>query len=195
MVGDIAVTLIIAAPYLLALLASRSRNSGVRGGLLAALGLLSLVATLSAFSLVILVLLPATFVLWFAAARSLAASTRLLTTALPAAVAGLLIAAVVVLGYFAVFAIQDDKPQCWVVSDDSGGQFERVTPVNTGQAGGLSAGMLTVGQNSFCTSDTVTGVEAAMGIGAVLVALLSMLFICPLRPPAARPSDLRAPPR
>ena len=52
--------------------------------LLAALGLLSLVATLSAFSLVILVLLPATFVLWFAAARSLAASTRLLTTALPA---------------------------------------------------------------------------------------------------------------
>ena len=55
--------------------------------------------------------------------------------------------------------------------------------------------MLTVGQSAFCTSDTVTDVEAAMGIGAVLVALLSMLFIVPLRSPAAGRQDRRAPGR
>ena len=96
--GNIAFTLVYASPYLLALIASRAGDPGVRGSLLAALGLLSLVASFSTFSLVTVVLLPATFILWFASVRSLAASGRPLATSLPAAVVGLLIAATVGLG-------------------------------------------------------------------------------------------------
>ena len=44
--GNIAFTLVYASPYLLALIASRAGDPGVRGSLLAALGLLSLVAQL-----------------------------------------------------------------------------------------------------------------------------------------------------
>ncbi len=83
--GTIAFALVYASPYLLALMASRARDPGVRGGLLAAIGLLSLVASFSDMSLVSVVLLPATLVLWFAAARSLSASGRPLATSVPAA--------------------------------------------------------------------------------------------------------------
>ena len=173
--GNIAFTLTYAAPYLLALLASRAKNSGVRGGLLAAVGVLSLLASLLDLSLVTVVLLPATFVLWLAAAKSLAVSTRFLATALPAAIAGLLIAGIVGLGFFALFGVQDDEPQCWAVPDGSEEPLDRVSKPNTGRS---------VIAHTFCTSDTITDVEAAMGIGAVLVALLGMLFICHLRSPA-----------
>ena len=47
--GNIAFTLVYASPYLLALIASRAGDPGVRGSLLAALGLLSLVASFSTF--------------------------------------------------------------------------------------------------------------------------------------------------
>ena len=120
--GNVAFALVYASPYLLALIASGARDPGVRGGLLAAIGLLSLVASFSAFSLVSVVLLPATFVLWFAAARSLAASGRPLATSVPAAVVGLLIVATVALGFFALWGIQDDEDRCWVLSYDSDGQ-------------------------------------------------------------------------
>ena len=139
-----------------------------------AVGVLSLLASLSDLSLVTLALLPATFVLWFAAERSLAASTRLLTTALPAAVVGLLIAGTVGLGFVALFGVQDDERQCWVLSDGSEGKIDRVSGLNTGRS---------VVAHTFCTSDTITDVEAAMGTGAVLVALLSMLLVSHLRSP------------
>ena len=48
--GNIAFALMYASPYLLALIASGARDPGVRGGLLAAIGLLSLVASFSDFS-------------------------------------------------------------------------------------------------------------------------------------------------
>ena len=50
---------------------------GVRGGLLLALGLLSLAASFSAFSLITLAFLPATFVIWFAAVRLLTAANQI----------------------------------------------------------------------------------------------------------------------
>ncbi len=112
--GNVAFALVYASPYLLTFMASRARDPGVRGGLLAAIGLLSLVASFSDMSLVTVVLLPATFVLWFAAARSLSASGRPLATSAPAAIVGLLIATTVALGIFALWGIQDDEARCWV---------------------------------------------------------------------------------
>ena len=103
--GNIAFALVYASPYLLALMASRAQDPGVRGGLLTAITLLSLLASFSAFSLVSVILLPATFALGFAAARSLAASGRPLATSVPAAFAGMLIVATVALGFFALWGI------------------------------------------------------------------------------------------
>ena len=145
-IGNIAFTLVYASPYLLALMASRARDPGVRGGLLVALGLLSLVASFSTLSLVTVVLLPATFVLWFAAARSLAASGRPLVTSVPAAAVGLFMAATVGLGFFALWGIQDDEAR------------------------------------------------AAMGIGAVGAALLTMLLVSRLRWPRGGHQVRTAPP-
>ena len=197
--GIIAFVLVYASPYLLALMASRARDPGVRGGLLAAIGLLSLVASFSDMSLVSIALLPATFVLWFAAARSLAASGRPLATFVPAAV-GLLIVAPVALGFFALWGIQDDEARCWVLFFDSDGQLSHwESRPNVGGPGGLSGGLieggqgpamvtydggktwqkigLPVGPRGGCISDIITNTEAAMGLGAVAAALLAMLLL------------------
>ncbi len=178
-------------------MASGARDPGVRGGLLAAIGLLSLVASFSAFSLVSVVLLPATFVLWFAAARSLAASGRPLATSVPAAVVGLLIVATVALGFFALWGIQNDEDRCWILSYDSDGQPLWESRPNVGGPGRLNPGPLSdgpamvsydggvtwqrvgplVGSLGHCTSDIITNTEAALGMGAVFAALLAMLLL------------------
>ena len=203
--GNIAFALVYASPYLLALIASGARDPGVRGGLLAAIGLLSLVASFSDFSLVSVVFLPATFVLWFAAARSLAASGRPLATSVPAAVVGLPIVATVALGFFALWGIQDDEARCWVLSYGSDGQLLRWesrpnvgmtgSPVNDGPAMVSYDGGVTwqrvgppVGPRNYCISDIITNTEAASGMGAVVAALLAMLLLSRLRwPPAGHP--------
>ena len=105
--GHIAFTLVYLAPYVLVLIAGAAPNPGVRGGLLLALGLLSLAASFSVLSLTTLAFLPATIVIWFAAVRSLTAARRLSATALPAAAAGLLIAATVGFGFYTLLFAQD----------------------------------------------------------------------------------------
>ena len=164
---------------------------------MAAIGLLSLLASFSTFSLVSVVLLPATFMLWFAAARSLAASGRPLVTSVPAAVVGLLIIATVALGFFALWGIQEDDARCWVLTYDTDGQLSRwESRPNVGRPGRLNPGPLSGGPamvshdggvtwqrvgpleapRGHCTSDIITNTEAAMGMGAVAAALLAMLL-------------------
>ena len=64
--GNVAFGLTYVAPYLLVLMASKVRSPAARGALLAVFGLLSLAASFSGLlSLVSLVLLPATFAIWF----------------------------------------------------------------------------------------------------------------------------------
>ena len=120
--GNLAFLLVYCSPYLLALMASKTGDAGARGGLLSAIGLLSLAASLSSFSLVTLVLLPATVVIWFAAARSITASVRPMARTLLAAIAGLVVAATVGLSFFALFGIQDPEVRCWVLSYGADGQ-------------------------------------------------------------------------
>ena len=144
--------------------------------------------------------------LWFAAAKSLAVSGRPLTTSVPAAV-GLLIVATVALGFFALWGIQDDEDRCWVLSYDSDGQSRWESRPNVGGPGGLSVGPLSggpamvsydggvtwqregplKGSRGHCTSDIITNTEAAMGMGAAVVALLAMLLLSRLRWPPDDP--------
>ena len=97
------------------LIAFKVPDPGVRSGLLFGVGLLSLVASFSTLSLLIFVLLPATFVIWFAAVRSLTLAECLLLTVASATVAGLLIAGILGLGFFALLWIEDKDPELFDV--------------------------------------------------------------------------------
>ena len=179
--GHIAFTLVYLAPYALVLIASGAPNPGVRGGLLLALGLLSLTASFSAFSLATLAFLPATFVIWFAAARSLGAANRLLATALPAAISGLFIAAIASLGFYALLLMQDPEPRCWAQTRGPDGQSRWEPQPDPVSPGVLSVSTLPGGTRSFCTSDITTNTEAAMSIGVLAVALFVMLPVARFR--------------
>ena len=175
--GNAAFALVYASPYLLTLMASREKRPAVRGGLLAALGMLSLAASFSSMSLVTIVLLPTTFVILFAAARSLTASVRPLAVTLASAIAGLAVAATVGLSFFALFGIQDPEARCWVSTQGADGQSVWESRPNTGGPGTLGAGPLRGSERGVCVSDIISGSEAAMSAGILAVAFLGMLLI------------------
>ena len=197
LVGSIVFALVYASPYLLTLMASKDKRPAVRGGLLAVLGLLSLVASFSSMSLVSLVLLPATFVIWFAAVRSLTASVRPLAMTFLGTLAGLLVAGTVGFSFLALFGIQDDENRCWVLSYDSDGQSRWESRPNVEGPRGLSPGPLSdgpamvsndggvtwqrvgpsVGSRGHCTSDIISNTEAAMSMGILAIAFLGMVLI------------------
>ena len=178
--GHIAFTLVYLAPYVLVLIAGAAPNPGVRGGLLLALGLLSLAASFSVLSLPILVaFLPATIVIWFAAVRSLTAARRLSATALPAAAAGLLIAATVGFGFYTLLFAQDAEYRCWAQTRGTDGQSRwesRPDPQSPRESSTTISG----GTRSFC-SDITTNTEAAVSIGVLAVAFLTMLSVARFR--------------
>ncbi len=163
-------TLVHLSPYVLALIASRVRDSGIRGGLLMAVGLLSLAAWFSLFALIAVIFLPATFLILFAAARSLGTADRLLATAAPAMVAGLFIAAIVGLSYFALSGFLDPEFRCWLLSQGPDGQFRWES------AEGFSSEPLTGGMRFSCM-DIITNAEAAISAGILGIAFLGMLIL------------------
>ena len=177
--GYLALALVFLSPYVLALIVSRVRDPGVRSGLLFGVGLLSLVASFSTLSSFIFVLLPATFVIWFAAVRSLTVAERLLVTAAPATVAGLLIAAIAGFGFFALLWMQDEDPEvrCWVLTRGDDGHSRWESRPNVGGQGSISVGPLSGGERSTCTSSMITKSEAGVSIGAVAIALLGMTIV------------------
>ena len=173
--GHIAFTLVYLAPYALVLIAGAAPNPGVRGGLLLAIGLLSLAASFSAFSLATLAFLPATVAIWFAAVRSLSAARRLTATALPAAVAGLLIAATVGFGFYTLLLAQGPEPRCWAQTRGTDGQSRWESLPDPKTPGVLSATVSGGSTRSYCTSDITTNTEAATSAGVLAVAFLMML--------------------
>lgn len=177
--GHIAFTLVYLAPYALVLIAGSASNPGVRGGLLLALGLLSLAGSFTSLSAVTLVFLPATLVIWVAAVRSLSAARPLPTAALPALTglaAGLLIAATVGFSFYSLLLVQDAEPRCWSQTRGPDGQSRwesrpgsRSSGVLTNTPGGVS--------RSYCTSDVITNSEAAISIAVLVAAFLVMLAV------------------
>ena len=173
--GNAAFALMYLSPYTLAVVGSRVSSPATRGGFLAAVGLLSLVASFSLFlSLVSLVLLPATVLIWIAAIRSLTKSGSSLTGAIPAAVAGLLISALIGFSFFTLLLIQEPEAGCWVLTLGDDGQYHWESRPNVGKRpGSLSSGPLTGhDRRSSCTSDVITNTEAAVTIGILVVAFL-----------------------
>ncbi len=177
--GNAVFVLVYASPYLLTFIASKEQRPAVRGGLLAALGILSFAASFSSMSLATIALLPATFVIWFAAARSLTASVRPLATTLLAAIAGLAVAATVGLSFFVlVFGIQDPEVRCWVLTRGADGQSVWESRPNVSSSpGGMSVGLLRGNERGVCVSDIISDSEAAMSIGVLAIAFLGTLLI------------------
>ena len=190
-VGALSLGLLYASPYLATLMISRVRSAGARGGLLVPIGLLSLAASLSSMSLVTLAFLPATYFIWLAVARSLAASARPLTSILPAAAGGAVVAAAIVSGFFALLLVQDDDARCWALLRDEDGhrRWESVPNVSA-RPGGLSPGPASgPSVRNSCISDVVTTTEAAISIGLVASALLGSLVLSRLRWPDSPPGN------
>ncbi len=177
-VGALSLALVYASPYVVVLVISRVRNAGARGGLLAPIGLLSLVASFSSMSIVTVVFLPATCFIWLAVARSLAATTRPLPTILLAAAGGAVVAAAIVSGFFALLLVQEDEDRCWVLQQDSNGHRRWESVPNVAGPGGLSPGPISgPSVRSICTSDVITTTEAAASAGILALALIAALLM------------------
>ena len=176
--GNAVFALWYASPYLLTFIASKERRPGVRGSLLTAFGMLSFAACFSSMSLVSIVLLPATFVIFFAAARSFTVSVRPLTPTLLALLAGLVVASAVGLSFFALFfGIQDPEARCWVLTPGTDGQPIWETRPNSGGPGSLGVGPLSGTERSVCVSDIISNSEAAMSMGFLAIAFAGTLLI------------------
>ena len=156
-VGYVVLALLFLSPYVLALIASRVREPGVRGGLLLGVGLLSLVASFSTLSSLFFVFLPATFVIWFAAIRSLTVARRPLATVEPATVAGMLIVAIVGFGFFSLLWMQnqDSEVRCWVLTRGPDGHSSWESRPNVVVQGSVSVGAIG-GERSKCISGVIT---------------------------------------
>ena len=166
-------------PYLLALIASRVRDPGVRGGLLIGVGLLSLVASVSTLSSLAFVLMPATLVIWFAAVRSLTVAERLLVTVAPATVAGLVVAGLLGFGFFALLWMEDEEPEirCWALTRGDDLRVRWESRPNIGGPGGMGVSGSGVDQRAICTSRTIPDSEARVSMAAVALALLGMAIV------------------
>ncbi len=177
--GYLALALLFLTPYLLALIASRVRNPGIRGGLLIGVGLLSLVGSVSTLSSLAFVLLPATLVIWFAAVRSLTAAERLLVIAAPATVAGLVAAGLLGFGFFALLWMEDEEPEvrCWALTRGDDLRVRWESRPNIGGPGGMGVLGSGVDQRAICTSRTIPDSEAWVTIAAVALALLGMAIV------------------
>ncbi len=145
-----------------------------------AFGLLSLVASFSSLSLTTLFLLPATIVIWFAAARSLTASVRPLAATLTATILGLAIAATVGLSLYTLFGVQDPDSRCRVLSLSADGRYVWEERPNLGDPDTLTVSLSGGNIRSIC-SEIITNAEAGMGAGLLTVAFLEMLLISRFR--------------
>ena len=174
--GYLALALLYLSPYLLALIASRVRDLGVRSGLLIGVGLLSLVASFPILSSLFFVLLPATFIIWFPAVRSLTASEHLLVIAAPATGAGLLTARLLGFSFFNLLWMgnEDQKGRCWALTrgDDLSSRWESRPSV--GDPEGRGVWVSGVDLWAMCASRTT---EAWISIGAVAAALMGMAVV------------------
>jgi len=177
--GYLALALLFASPYLLGLIASRVRNPGVRGGLLIGVGLLSLVASFSTLSSLVVFFLPATLVIWFAAVRSLTVAERLVVTAVPATVAGLVVAGLLGFGFFALLWMQDEEPEvrCWALTRGDDLRVRWESRPNIGAPGGMGVSGSGVDQRAICTSRTIPDSEGWISMAAVALALLGMTIV------------------
>ena len=172
--GDAVFALVYMSPYLLTLLASRAGHPAARGGLLMALGILSLVASFSTFSLVTVVLLPATGAIFLAAVLSLRTPGRRLLITPPYFAVGLVCGAAVGFSFVALFAIEADEPRCWTLVRVKEGAEEWQSRPYQGGANRIEMASGPGDIRSTCTSDIITRSEGTRAV--VILSAAALLF-------------------
>ena len=150
----------------------------MRGALLLALGLLSLVASFSSLAGVTVALLPATVAIFVASVKSIRVADHALGRAAPSFLAGLVGVAVIGLSFYAMFGLRADEARCWALTREAGGQESWLArPVLGGPNKlTLSATGPSV-RRSMCTSDIIANSEAAIGVAVLAVAVLGLIGI------------------
>ena len=184
---DAAFALVYMTPYLLTFVASRTDHPAARGGLLMALGILSLVASFSTFSLVTVILLPATAAILMSAVWSLRAPGRRLLLAPPYFAAGLVCGAVVVFTFVGLFALEADESRCWTLTRSAEGAEKWQSRPNQGGPNRLATASGTGDIRSTCTSDIITNSEGTRAL--VFLSVAALLFVGAARLPLLRPSQ------
>lgn len=183
--GNIVFALVMVAPYLLALAVARIRIPAARGGLLLALGMLSLAATFSALSGVTVILFPATVALIFAAFRSLWGTGPQIIRIPLFLAPGLLGAAAIAFGFYALFQLGADEPRCWMLTMVEGREeWQSMAVPPRSETGSMRMGPFGPEvKKAICTSDIITNQEAALGLAGVGAGFLVLIAISRLRLP------------
>ena len=179
--GDVVFALVYMSPYLLTLVASRTGHPAARGGLLLALGMLSLVASFSTFSLVTVILLPSTGAIFLAAVLSLRTPGRRLLLAPPYFAVGLICGAAIGFSFVALFAIDADEPRCWTLARVEKGADEWQSRPNQGGPNRLEIASGKGDIRSTCTSDIITNSEGIRAFAILSIAALVFIGAVRLR--------------
>ena len=176
--GSLAFSLVYMSPYLVTLAVSRAHHPAMRGALLLALGLLSMVASFSSLAGVTVVLLPATVAIFVASVKSIRVADHAVGRGAPSLLAGLVGVAVIGLSFYALFGLQADEARCWALTRGANGQETWHATPNLGGPNelALSATGPSI-RRSICTSDIITNSEAAVGMGILTVGALSLIGI------------------
>ena len=175
--GGVAFSLAYMSPYLVTIAISRTHDPAVRGALLLALGLLSMVASFSSLAGVTVVLLPATVAIFVASVKSLRVADHAVGRAAPTFLAGLVGVAVIGLSFYAMLGLQADEARCWALTQGSDGQEAWLAQPVLGGPNELALRAGPSVSRSLCTSDIITNSEAAFGTGILAVAVFSFIGI------------------
>jgi hypothetical protein len=182
LLGGTVFTLVYMSPYLLTLLTGRIAQPAARGGLLVALGTVSLIASFSTFSLVTVILLPATGAIFIAGALSLRTPASRLVRFLPFYALGMVFGAVMVLSFLALFAFEADEARCWALVRNEEGAEQWYSRPSEERRLTVASGPAEI--RGTCTSDIITISEASRSVSILSVG--AALFIGTTRLRAAR---------
>ncbi|MDY6911120.1 MAG: hypothetical protein SVM79_01995 [Chloroflexota bacterium] len=177
--GRLALTIIVACPYILTL-SSKKASPNIEGIILMVAALLSVAWTVLSLFSIGLLFLPAAVLLGIASFKSFRASTdRTRSTALIA------LGLTVIVGSALLSLFSHDDPRCWEFIAWADGRTEwRSMPVpsSSEEAPGLwgftpRIGPLpdgAVSQRSHCTSNVITPSEAGRGLGLLLAGIAGL---------------------
>lgn len=111
MLANLAFTISLCSPYVMALLAARIRDPAYRGGLLATSGIPAILSGFTALSGVSLILLPAAMIIFASTVMSL--SNVSFRRIIPSFSIGVIAVILLVFGFFALFGIETDVEKCY----------------------------------------------------------------------------------
>ncbi len=153
--GNITIGLILIAPYLIALYASRVGRAAAQAPLLLAATLVSFLVSFSALSGVTLILLPSTIVLGIAATKSLRAPGTSLARKVMLSLGGLVAATFIVASFLALFIWDDARSYGSIWTSDIITPLESLIGV-----GLLAAGLLVLAAiTRYSGSTTLEGAQ------------------------------------